>query len=63
MFRRSRGIVRLEDIQTLELLIQNSEGLKTFCFDHLCLEPVFNFILLDLFQVLVVVIQMSIELQ
>ena len=56
---RPRGIVWFENIQTFELLIQHGERLESLCLDHLTFEPVFDFILLDFFKILVVVIEMS----
>ena len=60
--RRGTGLcndfVRLENIKTFQLLIEDCKGLKFFGLDHLRLEPVLNLILLDLFQVFVVIVEM-----
>ena len=61
--RRGRCIVGLEDVEALELLVENSEGLKFFGLDHLLLEPILDLILLDLFEVFVVVIEVSLLCQ
>lgn len=57
--RRARGLVRLENIQPLELLIEHSQWLKSFSLDHLSFEPVFNFILFDHFQIFVNIVKVS----
>lgn len=66
---RSRGgrtspddfIITFEDVETFELLIEDSKGLEAFCLDHLSLEPCFHFILLLFLNVLVKIVQMSKE--
>ena len=56
---RSRWLIGLEDIEALELLIENSQRLKFLSFDHLCFEPILDFILLDLLEILVIVVKVS----
>lgn len=60
---RAWSIIRLENIQTLELLVQNRQRLEFFGFDHLGLEPILDFILLDFFEVFVIVVKMSMRTQ
>lgn len=52
-------IVGLEDVESFELLVQDCKGLKLLRFLHLLLEPVLDLILLLLYEVLVVVVEMS----
>jgi hypothetical protein len=57
--RRRGRVVGLEDVETLELLVQDSERLELLCLLHLRLEPVLDLILLFLDEVLVVVVEVS----
>jgi hypothetical protein len=52
-------VICFEDIQAFELLIENSKWLKALCFDHLCLEPVFDFILPLILEISVCIIKVS----
>jgi hypothetical protein len=61
--RRARYLIRFEDIQILEFLIEDGQRLKALGFDHLGLEPILDFILLDLLQIFVVVVQMPNHLE
>lgn len=57
---RGRGrAVGFEDVEALQLLVQDGEGLELLGLDHLLLEPVLDLILLFFDQVLVVVVEMS----
>ncbi len=56
-------MIRLEDVQTLEFLVQDSQGLELLRLEHLLLKPVFDLILLFLFNLFVCVIQMPVQLQ
>ena len=63
MYRRRRGTtVVVEDVQAFELLVEDSQRLKALRLDHLCLEPVFGFILFDLFQIFVRIVKVPIQL-
>lgn len=58
--KRYRSIVvRLEDLQTAEFLIEYSQRLELLGFLDLLLEPVLHLILLGLFQIGVIVIDVS----
>jgi len=50
-------VICFEDIQTFELLVKNSKWLKALRLDHLCLEPVFDFVLPLIFEVSVCIIK------
>jgi hypothetical protein len=54
-----RGIVGFEDIEALELLVQDGEGLELLRLLHLRLKPVLDLILLFDDEVLVVVVEVS----
>jgi hypothetical protein len=56
---RCGGVVGFEDVEALELLVQDCEGLELLCLFHLLLEPVLDLILLLLDEVLVVIVEMS----
>jgi hypothetical protein len=49
--------VRFEYVQTLEFLIQYGKWLESLRFLHLCLEPILNFVLSVIFEVLVDVVE------
>lgn len=51
--------VRLKDIQTLQLLVENCQRLKLFGLVHLDLEPVFYLHLPVVFKVAVSIVEMS----
>lgn len=55
-------IVRLEDIQSLEFLVQNSERLELLGLNHPLFEPIFNLILLLLLYLFVCIVQVSVQL-
>lgn len=60
--RRGRGrggIIRLEDIEALELLVEDGEGLELLGLVHLLLEPGLDLVLLLDDEVLVGVVEMS----
>lgn len=57
--RRCQSTVRFEDVETSKLLIQDRERLELLCLFDLLLEPILDFILLHFFEVLVVVVEMS----
>ena len=59
--RGSALLIRLENIQTLEFLIEYRQGLELFGFDDLTLEPIFDFILFNILQVPVGVVEMAIK--
>lgn len=61
--RRSRRLVWLENVQALKLLIQNRQRLELLGLDHLGFEPILDFILLYFFEILVIIVEMSIEAQ
>jgi hypothetical protein len=61
--RRRRGVVGFEDVEAFELLVQNGEWLELLCLLHLRLEPVLDFILLLFDEVLVVVVEMSMNIR
>ena len=56
---RARRLIGFEDIEPLELLIEDRQWLELLRFDHLCLEPILDFILLHLLQTLVVIVKVS----
>ena len=63
MYRRRRGTtIVVEDIQAFEFLVEDSQRLKALRLDHLCLEPIFGFILFDLLQVLVRIVKVPVQL-
>lgn len=47
----SRGVVGFEYIKAFELLVEDSKGLEFFRLGHLRLKPSLDFILLDLFEI------------
>ena len=49
-------VIRLEDIKAFELLIENGERLEPFSLDHLRLEPVFDFVLSFVLEILMGII-------
>jgi hypothetical protein len=53
------GVVGFEDVEALELLVQDGEGLELLRLLHLRLEPVLDLILLFDDEVLVVVVEVS----
>jgi hypothetical protein len=55
--------VGLEDVEAFKFLIEDSKRLESLRLFHLLFEPVFDLILLDFLQVLVVVIEVPVELQ
>jgi hypothetical protein len=59
--RRRRGVVGLEDVEALQLLVEDGEGLELLRLGHLHLEPRLDLVLLLLDQVLVVVVEVSVE--
>ena len=61
--RRTWRIVRLENIQALELLVKHRQGLEFLGFDHLGLEPILDFVLFHLLQILMIVVKMSMRAQ
>lgn len=54
-----RGVVRLEDIEAFEFLVEDGEGLKLLGLVHLRLEPILDLVLLLDNQVLVRVVEVS----
>ena len=56
------SIVGFKNIKALEFLIEDRKGLKSLGFHHLRLEPILDFILFNLFEVLVIIVEMSIQL-
>lgn len=58
-----RGVVRLEDIEAFEFLVEDGEGLKLLGLVHLRLEPILDLVLLLDNQVLVRVVEVSVKLQ
>ena len=63
LYRRRRWTtVVVEYIQAFEFLVEDSQRLKALRLDHLCLEPVFGFILFDLFQMFVRIVKVPIQL-
>lgn len=56
---RAWSIIRLENIQILEFLVQNRQRLESLGFDHLRLKPILDFVLLYFFEVFVIVVKMS----
>jgi hypothetical protein len=61
--RRRRGVVGFEDVEAFEFLIEDCQGLELLCLLHLRLEPVLDFILLLLDEILVVVVEMSMRVR
>lgn len=59
--RSGRNIIRFEHIQPLQLLIKDCEGLELLGLDHLGLEPIFDLVLFDFFEVLVGIVKVSRE--
>jgi hypothetical protein len=62
---RDRGglvLIRFEYIQTFEFLVQHGQWLESLCFFHLDLKPVLDLILCAIFQVLVKVVEMSVDM-
>jgi len=57
--RRRRGVIRFEYIEAFQLLVQDCKWLELLRLLHLRLEPVLDFILLFLDEVLVVVVEVS----
>jgi hypothetical protein len=57
--RGCRGVVGFEDVEALELLVQDGEGLELLRLLHLRLEPVLDLILLFDDEVLVVIVEVS----
>ena len=55
--------IRLKDIKTLELLVQDSQGLEFFGLFDLDLEPVLYFILALFFKIPVFIVKMSVQLE
>jgi hypothetical protein len=58
-YRRTRPtnlMIRLEHIQSLQFLIKYGQWLEFLRLDHLLLEPIFDFVLLFLFDLFVHVI-------
>ena len=56
---RTGSIIRFEDIKALELLIEDRQWLEPLSLNHLALEPVFDFILFQLFKIFVVIVEVS----
>ena len=56
-------VVRFENIEALKLLVENRQWLEFLRLDHLRLEPILDLVLFYLFKVLVIVVEMSIQLQ
>lgn len=56
-----RRIVRFEDIQSFELLIDDCKRLKFLRFNDLLVEPGLDFILFDSWQLLVVVVEVPVQ--
>jgi hypothetical protein len=52
-------LIRLEDVQALELLIKGHKRLKLLRFGKLSTEPILDFVLLDFLEVAVHVVKMS----
>ena len=52
----------LKYFQPFELLIEDSQRLEPLRLSHLSFEPIFDFVLLDFLEVLVIVIQVAIQL-
>ena len=52
-------VVRLKDIKTFQFLIENRKRLKALGFDHLGLEPVFDFVLALILKIPVGIIEVS----
>jgi hypothetical protein len=59
----NRRFVRFEDIEAFEFLVYNCQWLELLCLDNLFVEPILDFVLLYFGQFLVIVVEMSIELQ
>lgn len=57
--RRGGGVVRFENVQPLQFLVQDRQRLKPFRLGHLVLEPCLDLILLDFLEIGVVVVKVS----
>lgn len=55
-------MIRLKNVQTLEFLVQDSQGLELLRLEHLLLEPVFDLILLFFFDLFMCIIQVPVQL-
>lgn len=53
-------VVRLEHLKASKFLIEQLQWLELLCLLHLRLEPVFRLLLLDLLQVRMIVVDMSV---
>jgi len=53
-------VVWFEDFQSAQLLVKELKRLEFASFDHLLLEPCFGFVLLNFFEVRVIVIDVSV---
>lgn len=63
-YRRTGAfVIGLEDIDALQLLIEHSQRLKLLRLDHLFLKPILDFILPFFLDLLVGIIEMSVQLQ
>ena len=54
-----RCIVGFKDIEALEFLVYDCKWLEFLRFDHLLVKPILNFILFDLWQFLMGIVEMS----
>lgn len=59
--QRRWSIVGFKHIQPFQLLVENRKRLEPFSFDHLGFEPILGFGLLDLLQIFMDVIKMSVR--
>lgn len=59
--RCSLVLVRLEYIQAFKLLVQYGEWLESPRLLHLHFEPIFDFIVSDVFEILVDVVEVSVD--
>ena len=56
-------VVGFENIEALEFLVENRYWLEFLRLDHLRLEPILDLVLFHLFKILMVIVEMSIQLQ